>query len=104
MQLLIATYGQYNVKPKTCITIALFQGWFTHFFISVLQKYCRENNVLFQVLLIVYNSTCRLTNLEDFRSRENRVSFLQRHHPAHGSGVYCQIERLFLIRTFRVFI
>jgi hypothetical protein len=61
-----ATSRLLSFKSKAWLTIPLFEDWFIDCFIPEVEKYCRENDIPFRILLVLDNARGHPAHLDDF--------------------------------------
>lgn len=88
---------------KAWITMALFEDWFINLFIPEVEKFCRENDIPFKIMLIVDNAPGHPAHLDDFHPNvkvvflpPNKTSILQ----PMAQGVIANFKACYLRRTF----
>jgi hypothetical protein len=60
---------------KAWVTQEIFQDWFLHHFVHEVEKYCKENNLPFKILLLVDNAPGHPTTVCDY-NQNIKVIFL----------------------------
>jgi hypothetical protein len=65
----------YRSNRKAWIAIPLFEDWFINCFIPEVEKYCRENDIPFRILLVLGNAPGHPVHLDDFHP-DVKVVFL----------------------------
>ncbi|XP_066445361.1 tigger transposable element-derived protein 1-like [Eleutherodactylus coqui] len=89
---------------KAWVTLAMFQDWFYHHFIPEVERYCRDKNIPFNILLLLDNAPGHPTFLDDFHANvkvvflpPNTTSLLQ----PMDQGAIATFKKYYLRRTFR---
>ena len=77
-------------NPKDSVTQAIFQDWFFHHFIPEIEKYCLEQNILFNILLLLDNAQATLIHGRLSSQCESSASDIKYcvAHPTYGPGSY----------------
>jgi hypothetical protein len=63
----------FRSSPKAWMTIALLEDLFMNCFIPEVEKFCRENDIPFKILLIVDNAPGLPSHLDDFQTNVKLV-------------------------------
>lgn len=89
---------------KAWVTQQVFMDWFAQHFIPEAEKYCREKNIPFKILLVLDNAPGQPPHLDDVHSNvkvvympPNTTSVLQ----PMDQGVIATLKKYYLRRTFR---
>ena len=89
-------------NPKSWITQAIFQDWFFYHFILVVEKYCLEKDIPFNIILLLDNAPGHPPFMEDFHPNfkvvpPNTMSLIQ----PTDQGVIETFKKYYLRHTFR---
>jgi hypothetical protein len=91
-------------NPKAWVTQIIFQDWYFHHFVPEVEKYCKDNNLPFKILLLVDNAPGHPASLSDYHANikvlylpPNTTSLLQ----PMDQGVIFTFKKYYLRRTFR---
>ncbi|XP_066450519.1 tigger transposable element-derived protein 1-like [Eleutherodactylus coqui] len=89
---------------KAWVTLAMFQDWFYHHFIPEVERYCRDKNIPFNILLLLDNAPGHPPFLDDFHANvkvvflpPNTTFLLQ----PMDQGAIATFKKYYLRRTFR---
>ncbi|KAG9486798.1 hypothetical protein GDO78_006932 [Eleutherodactylus coqui] len=101
------TPGDMKIKPfnrKAWVTLAMFQDWFYHHFIPEVERYCRDKNIRFNILLLLDHAPGHAPFLDDFHANvkvvflpPNTTSLLQ----SMDQGAIATFKKYYLSHTFR---
>ncbi|TEA38002.1 hypothetical protein DBR06_SOUSAS14310041, partial [Sousa chinensis] len=91
-------------NPKACVTQALFQGWFFHHFILEVEKYCLEEEVPFNILLLLNSALGHPPFMDNFHSNikivhlpPNTMLLIQ---PMGQGVIIATFKKYYLCHTF----
>nr|XP_023694244.1 tigger transposable element-derived protein 1-like [Paramormyrops kingsleyae] len=56
----------YRSNSKAWVSVEIFEDWFVNSFVPEVEKYCKENDIPFKILLILDNAPGHPSHLDDF--------------------------------------
>nr|XP_023648729.1 tigger transposable element-derived protein 1-like isoform X2 [Paramormyrops kingsleyae] len=93
----------YRSNSNAWITVPVFEDWFVSCFIPEVEKYCKENDVPFKIMLILDNAPGHPADLDDFHPNvkvvylpPNIASLIQ----PMDQGVIANLKAYYLCATF----
>ena len=91
-------------NPKAWVTQAIFQDWFSHYFVPEVEEYCLEKDIPFNILLLLDNALGHPPFMDDFHPNvivvhlpPNTTLLIQ----PMDKGVIATFKKYYLCHTFR---